>query len=93
MQDAIYQRCGRTTEACDLRVCLGPNFPKEVEPSPLALGAGAMPGRQGRGFVKEKQLGVVAGGHDGAIPVLEGEKTDDPTMAPKRAADPAVIVM
>jgi hypothetical protein len=52
-----------------------------------------MPGRQRRGLVKEEQLGVMTGRHDGAMPVLEGEKTDDPTPAQERAADAAVIVM
>jgi hypothetical protein len=35
----------------------------------------------------------MAGRHDGAMSVLEGEKADDPTLAAKGAADPAVIVV
>ena len=93
VQSVIYQRCRRPTEARDLGVGPGPGFPEEVETGSLALGAGAMPGRQSRGLVKEEQLGVMAGGHDGAVPVLEGEKADDPAPAQERAGDAAVIVM
>ena len=78
VQSVIYQRCRRPTETRDLGVGPGPDFPEEVEPVPLALGAGPMPGRQSRGFVEEEQLGVAAWRHDGAMSIPEVEKTDDP---------------
>ena len=80
-------------DAGDFGVGLGPDFPEEVETASLALGAGAMSGRQSRGFVEEEQLGVVTRRHDGAMAVLEGEKTDDPAPSSKWSSDPAVIVM
>jgi hypothetical protein len=93
VQSFIYQRCRRPMEIRDLVVGPGPGFPEEVETGSLALGAGAMPGRQSRGLVKEEQLGVATGRHDGAVSVLEGEKADDPPPPQERTADPAVIVM
>jgi hypothetical protein len=93
MQDGIYQRCGRPMDAGDFGVGLGPDFPKEVETASLALGAGSMSGRQSRGFVEEEQLGVATGRQDGAMSVLEGQKTDDPSLTPKWALDPAATVM
>ena len=54
VQSVIYQRCRRPTEARDLGVGPGPDFPEEVKTVPLALGAGPMPGRQRRGFVEEE---------------------------------------
>jgi hypothetical protein len=80
-------------DAGDFGVGLGPDFPKKVETASLALGAGSMSGRQSGGFVEEEQLGVTARRHDGAMPVLEGEKADDPTSAAKRTLDPSAIVM
>ena len=35
----------------------------------------------------------MTGGHDGATPVLEGEKAENPTTAQERAADAALILM
>ncbi len=43
-----------------------------------AKSAGAVPGGQRDGFVQEKQLGVVSGLHDFAVPILVGQIADDP---------------
>lgn len=56
--------------------------------------AGAMPGGQGDGLVEEEELGVVAGRHHLPVPVLVGERADDPGLVlPARRAEAAVRVV
>ena len=53
--------------------------------------AGAVPCRKGHGLVEEEELGISAGRHHLSVPVLVGERADDPgPVLPARRAEAAV---
>jgi hypothetical protein len=76
VQHSIYLvgRGGRITGAF-------PNLLKCVEPITAALGARAVTGGKGHGFIEEEYFGVAACGHDGAVTAFELPQTSNPTTA------------
>lgn len=55
--------------------------------------AGAMTGGQRDGFVKEEELGVIAGAHDLAVPILVLQDADDPGLVPPAGAAKVSVVV
>jgi hypothetical protein len=58
-----------------------PRVPEGVVALPPALGAWPMPGREGHGFVEEKQLCIAIRGHYDAAPAPEFQNACDPPSA------------
>jgi hypothetical protein len=58
-----------------------------------ALGARAVAGGHGRGFVEEEQLGIAAWPHDLAVPSAKLEPAGDPAPHLRVADDPPLIVV